>query len=338
MSAQPITSVFNDGYVAEVYEAYRQDPASVDESWRQLFRFAESLSGATIATAPEASQALDPSLLRKVAAAAELIDSIRAYGHLAAEIDPLGTRPPGTPEITAEFHGISESDLATIPGDVLDAKGATAAEAVATLRQPLFVDIGFEFDHLGVAEERRWIRDQIESGRVKQPLTAGEKKAILRRLTEVEALERFIGRVYQGYKRFSIEGNDILVPMLDVTIDMAAAHGAQEVSISMAHRGRINVLAHILGKSYKTIFGEFEGKHPEANAESETGDVKYHLGATGRRHVAGDREIAVSLLPNPSHLEFVNPVLQGAVRAKQDLLSKDGKRNEAAVVPCLHSR
>jgi 2-oxoglutarate dehydrogenase E1 component len=337
MSAQPITSVFNDGYVAEVYESYRSDPASVDESWRQFFRFAESLSGVTTASAPQAAQPVDATLLRKVAGAAELIDSIRAYGHLAAEIDPLGTRPPGTPELTAEFHGITEADLETIPGDVLGAKGATAAEAVANLRRLYSSDTGFEFDHLGAADERGWIREQIESGRVKQPLTVGEKKAILRRLTEVEVLERFIGRVYQGYKRFSIEGNDILVPMLDVTIDMAAANGAQEVSISMAHRGRINVLAHILGKPYRSIFGEFEGKHPEGNAESETGDVKYHLGATGRRHVAGGREVSVELIPNPSHLEFVNPVLQGVARARQDLLSKGDKRDEFVVVPvCIH--
>ena len=113
MSAQPITSVFNDGYIAEVYEAYRSDPASVDESWRQFFRFAESLG--TIA-GPSASSAADPDLLRKVAGAAELVDSIRAYGHLAAEIDPLGARPPGTPELTPEFHGITEADLALIPG------------------------------------------------------------------------------------------------------------------------------------------------------------------------------------------------------------------------------
>jgi 2-oxoglutarate dehydrogenase E1 component len=335
MAAQPITSVFNDAYIAEAYEEYRRDPASVDESWRQFFRFAESLSGATTSVAGTPVSA-DPASLRKVAAAAELIDSIRAYGHLAAEIDPLGTRPPGTPELTPEFHGITEQDLQTIPG-VLGAAGSTAAEAVAKLRSLYSSDIGFEFDHLGAADERAWIREQIESGRVRQPLSAGEKKAILKRLTEVDGLERFIGRVYQGYKRFSIEGTDMLVPMLDVTIDMAAAAGAHEVSISMAHRGRINVLAHVLGKPYRTIFGEFEGKHAEESAESETGDVKYHLGATGKRVVAGGREIAVSLIPNPSHLEFVNPVLQGVARARQDLLSDGNTRNEAAVVPvCIH--
>jgi 2-oxoglutarate dehydrogenase E1 component len=334
MTTQPITSVFNDGYVAEAYEAYRRDPASVDESWRQFFKFAESL---TAVTQPGPSEKIDASLLKKVAGAAALIDSIRAYGHLAAEIDPLGTRPPGTPELTPEFHGITEADLGTIPGEALGAPEATAAEAVARLRSLYSSNIGFEFDHLGNAAERSWLREQIENGRVHQPLTVGEKKAILRRLTEVDALERYIGRVYQGYKRFSIEGTDALVPMLDVTIDMAAAQGARELSIAMAHRGRINVLAHILGMPYKAVFAEFEGKHDEDNAESETGDVKYHLGATGKRQVAGGREIALSLIPNPSHLEFVNPVLQGAVRARQDLLSDAGRRDESLVVPvCIH--
>jgi 2-oxoglutarate dehydrogenase E1 component len=331
MSTQPITSVFNDGYIAEVYESYRRDPASVDESWRQFFRFAESLG--TVAAPSGTPAAIDPDLLRKVAGAAELVDSIRQYGHLAADIDPLGSRPPGTPELTPEFHGFSEADLALIPGSALGAPEATAAETVARLRQLYSSNIGFEFDHLGAATEREWIRHEIESGRIRQPLSVGEKKAILRRLTQVDALERFLGRVYQGYKRFSIEGNDMLVPMLDVSIDMAAAHGVKEVSIAMAHRGRINVLAHILGKTYRTIFGEFEGKHGLDNAESETGDVKYHLGARGRRQVMGGREVVISLIPNPSHLEFVNPVMQGAARARQDVLADGAERDESAVVP-----
>jgi 2-oxoglutarate dehydrogenase E1 component len=342
MSTPPITSVFNDGYVAEAYEAYRRDPFSVDESWRQFFRFAESLSTIAGPSVPAVTPGAPPatgdiSFLRKVAGAAALLDSIRAYGHLAAEIDPLGSRPPGTPELTPEFHGLTEADLATIPGQVLNTPEATAAEAVERLRKAYSSDVGFEFDHLGSAVEREWLRDQIESGRVHQPLTVEEKKAILRRLTEVDALERFIGRVYQGYKRFSIEGTDVLVPMLDVAIDMLAGQGAREVAIAMAHRGRINVLAHTVGKPYKTIFGEFEGKHAAGNAESETGDVKYHLGATGKRQVAGGRTIAISLIPNPSHLEFVNPVLQGVARARQEALTADNSRDESLAVPiCIH--
>jgi len=338
MSNHPITSVFNDGYIAETYESFLRDPHSVDESWRQFFRFAEKLGAADGAASPDAARAGAPdvSLLRKVAGAAALADSIRAYGHLAASIDPLGNRPPGTAELTPEFHGVTEADLKSVPGEALRSTEQSAEAVVGRLRGLYSSNIGFEFDHLGSASEREWLRDQIESGRLHQPLPAEGKKAILRRLTEVDGLERFLGRAYQGYKRFSIEGIDMLVPMLDAAIDSAAKAGAREVTIAMAHRGRINVLAHILGKPYKTIFGEFEGKHAAASAESETGDVKYHLGATGKRTV-GEREIVVSLIPNPSHLEFANPVLQGVARARQSAYSTGAERDEATVIPvCIH--
>ncbi|MGH9418643.1 MAG: thiamine pyrophosphate-dependent enzyme, partial [Thermoanaerobaculia bacterium] len=340
MSSEPITSVFNDGYIAEAYESYRRDPSSVDESWRQFFRFAESLSGtsqpAPISTVSGAGTA-DAAQLRKAAGAAELIQSIRAFGHLAAQIDPLGNTPPGTPELSLEFHGLSEADLTSIPGAAFGLPDATAADAVARLRKLYSSNVGFEFDHLGDAGEREWLKEQIESGRISEPLSPDEKKAVLRRLTEVDGLERFLGRVYQGYKRFSIEGTDMMVPMLDTIIDSAGKLGTSEIGIAMAHRGRINVLAHILGKPYKAIFGEFEGKHASANnAESETGDVKYHLGFTGTRKV-GDREVTISLIPNPSHLEVANPVLQGVARARQTLLANGGERDENSVVAvCIH--
>ncbi|HET9776867.1 MAG TPA: thiamine pyrophosphate-dependent enzyme, partial [Gemmatimonadaceae bacterium] len=338
MSSNPITGVFNDGYISEAYEAYRRDPSSVDESWRQFFRFAESLSGAPSPAPGPTTPAgqLDPAFLRDVAAAAELVDAIRSYGHLAVPLDPLGTPPEGTPELTPEFHGLSEEHLASIPGIVLGANGGSAADVVAKLRELYSSRIGFEISHLGRVEEREWLREQIESGRLNTPLSAEEKKAILQRLTEVDGLERFLGRAYQGYKRFSIEGSDVLVPMLDVAIESAAAHGAREVDLAMAHRGRINVLAHTLGKPYATIFEEFEGKHAATNAVSETGDVKYHLGATGTRKVAKGGEVEVVLIPNPSHLEVVNPVLEGVARARQ-VLAGDGERDESAVVPiCVH--
>ncbi|HJQ52456.1 MAG TPA: 2-oxoglutarate dehydrogenase E1 component [Gemmatimonadaceae bacterium] len=338
MSSNPITGVFNDGYISEAYEAYRRDPSSVDESWRQFFRFAESLGGAPSAAPGQTTPAgqLDPAFLRDVAAAAELVDAIRSYGHLAVPLDPLGTPPEGTPELTPEFHGLSEEHLASIPGIVLGANGGSAADVVARLRELYSSRIGFEISHLGRVEEREWLREQIESGRLNTPLSAEEKKAILQRLTEVDGLERFLGRAYQGYKRFSIEGSDVLVPMLDVAIESASAHGAREVDLAMAHRGRINVLAHTLGKPYATIFEEFEGKHAATNAVSETGDVKYHLGATGTRKVANGGEVEVVLIPNPSHLEVVNPVLEGVARARQ-VLAGDGERDESAVVPiCVH--
>ncbi|HEY6088279.1 MAG TPA: 2-oxoglutarate dehydrogenase E1 component [Gemmatimonadaceae bacterium] len=339
MSSDPITGVFNDGYISEAYEAYRRDPASVDESWRQFFRFAESLSGAAPpAAAGEQIPAgqIDPAFLRDVAAAAELVDSIRSYGHLSVPLDPLGTPPGGTPELTPEFHGLSQEHLASIPGIALGASGGSAADVVARLRELYSSRIGFEISHLGRVEEREWLRLEIESGRLNAPLSDEEKKAILQRLTDVDGLERFLGRAYQGYKRFSIEGSDILVPMLDVAIESASAHGTREVDLAMAHRGRINVLAHTLSKPYATIFEEFEGKHAAANAVSETGDVKYHLGATAKRKVSNGGEVEIVLIPNPSHLEVVNPVLEGVARARQ-VLAGNGERDEAAVLPiCVH--
>ena len=279
---------------------------------------------------------LDPAFLRDVAAAAELVDAIRSYGHLAVPLDPLGATPEGTPELTPEFHGLSEEHLASIPGLALGASGGSAADVVAKLRDLYSSRIGFEISHLGKVEEREWLRQEIESGRMNKPLAEEEKRAILKRLTEVDGLERFLGRAYQGYKRFSIEGTDVLVPMLDVAIESAAAHGAREVDLAMAHRGRINVLAHTLSKPYATIFEEFEGKHATTNAVSETGDVKYHLGANGTRQVANGAQVEVVLIPNPSHLEVVNPVLEGVARAHQ-VMAGNGVRDESAVVPiCVH--
>ncbi|HYS69453.1 MAG TPA: thiamine pyrophosphate-dependent enzyme, partial [Gemmatimonadaceae bacterium] len=337
MSSDPITGVFNDGYISEAYEAYRRDPSSVDESWRQFFRFAESIAGtAPVVGEPSTAGQLDPAFLRDIAAAAELIDAIRSYGHLAVPLDPLGATPEGTPELTLEFHDLTQDRLARIPGAALGAPSGSAADVVARLRELYSSKIGFEISHLGRVEEREWLREQIESGRLHSPLSEEEKKQMLNRLTEVDGLERFLGRAYQGYKRFSIEGSDILVPMLDVAIESAAAHGAREVDLAMAHRGRINVLAHTLGKPYATIFEEFEGKHATTNAVSETGDVKYHLGATGKKQLAGGGEVEIVLIPNPSHLEVVNPVLEGVARARQ-VLAGSGKRDELAVLPiCVH--
>ncbi|MEA2763888.1 MAG: 2-oxoglutarate dehydrogenase component [Gemmatimonadaceae bacterium] len=337
MSSDPITGVFNDGYISEAYEAYRRDPASVDESWRQFFRFAESLSGALPSTVVATESArVDPDLLRKVAAAAKLVDAIRNFGHLAVPLDPLGTTPGGTPELTPEFHGLSDEDLQRIPAEALGGEAGTAADVVTRLRELYSSRIGFEIAHLGKVDEREWLREEIESGRLNAPLSAEDKRAVLQRLTEVDGLERFLGRAYQGYKRFSIEGGDILVPMLDVAIEAAATHGTREIDLAMAHRGRINVLAHTLGKPYATIFEEFEGKHAATNAVSETGDVKYHLGARGTRQTANGAEVDIVLIPNPSHLEVVNPVLEGVARARQ-VLAGGGTRDESAVLPvCVH--
>ena len=327
MSA-PVTSVFNDGYIAEQYERYRRDPASVDEGWRQYFRFAEGLSGAAAAT----SGVADAALLRKVAGAAGLISAIQRYGHLWVQIDPLGSPPPGAAEMTPEFHGITEGDLRDVPAEALGVAGGTAADVVARMRELYCGTIGYEFDHLQEEGEREWFRSTIESRRLTAPLAPDEKKALLRRMTEVDGLERFLGLAFVNVKRFSIEGLDALVPVIDEAIARAADSGARHVVIGMAHRGRLNVLSHVMGKPYERLFQEFLGKHHQTNSTSGTGDVKYHLGYRGERGLPGGASVDLELVPNPSHLEFVNPVLMGVARARQ---RTDGGRDESVVLPIV---
>jgi 2-oxoglutarate dehydrogenase E1 component len=335
MSNPPITSVFNDGYIAEQYEAYRRDPASVEESWRQFFRLAQQYGGGGQASTTVAA---DPVYLRKVAGAAALVDAIRQYGHLAVPLDPLGSPPAGAAELTPEFHGITEADLALVPALALGFDVGTGVDVVARLRELYSSTMGFEFAHLGEESEREWFRETIEHERLARYLTPEEKRTFLARLSEVDGLERFIGRAWVNMKRFSIEGTDALVPMLDVLIEEAGHAGARDVVIAMAHRGRINVLTHILGKPYGTIFGEFDGKHAAASAESETGDVKYHLGASTERTLADGRTVNVKLVPNPSHLEVVNPVVTGVARAHQRVRLGErltGELDPSTVAPVL---
>jgi 2-oxoglutarate dehydrogenase E1 component len=328
-SFPPSTTVFNDAYIAEAYERYRRDPSLVDESWRQYFRAAESLTGG-------ARGGVDDGLLRRTAGAAALVHAIRQYGHLAVPLDPLGTPPPGGPELTPEFHGITEEDLATVPATALGFESGTAADVVHRLRDAYCGAIGFEFAHLGSEAERTWLKRAVENATFTRPLGNEAKIAILRRLTEVDGLERFLGRQYQGYKRFSIEGTDAMVPMLDESIARAAESGARRVVIGMAHRGRINVLVHVMGMSYEEMFGEFEGQPGEASEDATTGDVKYHLGYEGER-VIGERTMKLELAPNPSHLEVVNPVMSGMSRAAQRVDGVPGGRDERLVLPlCIH--
>jgi 2-oxoglutarate dehydrogenase E1 component len=329
MDSGPITTSFNDAYIAEVYEAYRRDPTSVDDSWRQFFEVAQRFAGG--AAPAVGGGPADPVLLKKAAGAAALMQATRSYGHFAVPLDPLGTPPLGAPELTPEFHGITEGDLDLVPGSALGFPHmATAADVIRRLRFRYSTTLGIEVTYLAEEDERKWFRQLLTAEALTRPLTSEEKQAVLIRLTEVDGLERFIGRAYPNAKRFSIEGTDALVPMLDATIVEGAAAGARMVAIAMAHRGRLNVLAHILGKPYASIFDEFEGKHEDSG----TGDVKYHLGAQGTRVLPGGETVGITLVPNPSHLEMVNPVLEGMARAMQ----RDGAelRHERVIPVCVH--
>jgi 2-oxoglutarate dehydrogenase E1 component len=323
----PVTSVFNDAYIAEQFERYRRDPNSVDENWRQYFRFAEQLGGG----GQEAGSPADASLLRKVAAAAGLVSAIQRYGHLCVQTDPLGSPPIGAAEMTPEFHGITEADLRQVPAAALGGSAGTALDVIEHLRSLYCTRIGFEFDHLEEEKEREWFRQTIESER--PVLARDEKLALLRRLTQVDGLERFLGLAFVNVKRFSIEGVDALVPVIDEAIARGAEAGARNIVIGMAHRGRLNVLSHVMGKPYHRLFQEFLGKHHQTNSASGTGDVKYHLGYRGTTTVADGTVVDLELVPNPSHLEFVNPVMIGVARARQR--SPGGPRDEARVLPIV---
>ncbi|HXG98420.1 MAG TPA: multifunctional oxoglutarate decarboxylase/oxoglutarate dehydrogenase thiamine pyrophosphate-binding subunit/dihydrolipoyllysine-residue succinyltransferase subunit [Gemmatimonadales bacterium] len=262
--------------------------------------------------------------LRYVAAAYALVRAHRNFGHLAAHLDPLGSEPPGDPSLDSGRLGLTPDIMARIPTEILRTyvPGQTLADALPNLRATYCGTIAYEVEHIGSHEERLWLRQVIESGQHRRPLSADGKKQLLARLTAVDTLERFLHKAYLGQKRFSIEGLDMTVPMLDFTIELAAAHGTRKTVIGMAHRGRLNVLAHVVNVPYDTILAEFEGGRKEETPENEgatagTGDVKYHHGAEGVYHTAGGVDMAVTLSPNPSHLESVNPVVEGRTRANQ---------------------
>jgi 2-oxoglutarate decarboxylase len=273
--------------------------------------------------APRDGAAIDEQMLQAVQAATSLLKAHRTHGHLAARLDPLGTEPEGDPALEPTTVGLSPEIMAKIPAKILRmyVPGATLADALPHLRETYCGTIAYEIEHIASHRQRMWLREKIEGSEFRKPLTNDEQHALLQRLVEVDALERFMHKAYLGQKQFSIEGLDMTVPMIDETIQLAAAHGAREVVVGMAHRGRLNVLAHNLGRPYETIFAEFEGASTleavTSIPQGGTGDVKYHHGAQGTYQLPNGDAILVNLESNPSHLEFVHPVVVGATRAAQ---------------------
>ena len=320
---------YNAAYVQQLYEEYIRNPAGVDESWRSYF--AQQVGEA----AGAAPAAVPFNLLRAARAFGELVDSIRLHGHRAAQLDPLGNERTGHPLLSPEFHGASMEEIESVPAELLglEARGGSTKEVLDWLRQTYMGSIGYEYEHLEHPERREWLREQVESGAHTKPLSAEDRKRLLQRLTEVEALEQFIHRAYLGQKRFSIEGTDMMVPMLDLAIERSSARGAREVVIGMAHRGRLNVLAHVLKLPYEKIIAKFEGRHAEMAG---TGDVKYHLGAETTYATQSGEPLSVQLSPNPSHLEFVHAVVMGMARARQTQRNtRELRRDEDVVLPII---
>jgi 2-oxoglutarate decarboxylase len=260
--------------------------------------------------------------LAEIAAGVDLVRSFRHFGHRAADLDPLGILPPGDEALDPATWGLTAEDLARIPSDMLsvDLPGSTLAEILPELRRTYCGTTAYEVEHINSHEERTWLRRTIETGEHNVHPTAAEKAQLLGRLTAVEAFERFLGRTYLGQKRFSIEGLDVLVPMLDRVIELVGQAGAQTVEIGMPHRGRLSVLVGVVGIPEAAILDEFERGRPTAEAdppaEGETSDVKYHRGAHGVHPTAGG-SVRVTVSSNPSHLEAIDPVVEGRARAEQ---------------------
>ena len=309
----------NAGYVLELYERYRQDPASVDPATRAAFEtWTPADPGAAGAGAAPAGQAPAASLQAAVAAF-NLAQAIRRYGHLAAETDPLGSTPLGDPSLAPAAYGISDADLQELPASLVGgpaAENATSAyEAIQNLRRIYCSTTGYDYAQVFVPEERQWLRHAAESGRFRPPVDPIDADGLLDRITQVEVFERFLHRTFPGKTRFSLEGLDMLVPILDEVVCDAADGGITHVLLGMAHRGRLNVLAHVLQKPYAQILAEFKDPVRTRTWRIDlgwTGDVKYHAGARTERK--GGR-LQVSMAPNPSHLEAVNPVVIGMARA-----------------------
>jgi 2-oxoglutarate dehydrogenase E1 component len=285
----------------------------------------------------------DATLLGGVAAAMALVKAYRTHGHLAARLDPLGSEPMGdpaldesrlVPPLTPELQG-------RIPASLLRlyVPGATLREALPRLREVYTGAIAYEIEHISDHAERVWLRQAIESGRFHQPLGPDARRDLLRGLSQAEGFEQYLRRSFLGQKQFSLEGLESLVPMLDAAIELAAESGAHEVVIGMAHRGRLNALVHTVGRSYESILREFEGERSidalVLDPEGGTGDVKYHLPASGTRLTAFG-QIDVTIVPNPSHLEAVDPVVEGRARAEQTDRSRGvGLHDPSVALPVL---
>ena len=322
----------NLGYVLEQYDLFLQSPEQVDADLVELFNYygAPVVAGEVVSAPATAAPAGD---YKKVLAAVKLAEAIRTLGHLSADLYPLKDRKLDTSRIEESAYSLSQADLAAIPATVffkeVPAGVNNGADAIAYLKSVYTDKVAFEFGHVVVDEEREWIQAQIESGALKAALSTEEKKALLDRLTRVENFEKFIHKTFVGQKRFSGEGLDTQIVLFDEILKTVEAENVKNVRIGMAHRGRLNVLTHVLNKPYDMMFSDFAHVSNELFLPEDgrleitkgwAGDVKYHMGASYNR----ESGMNVKLAYNPSHLEVGGPVVIGQARAAQDDTTKPG--------------
>jgi 2-oxoglutarate dehydrogenase E1 component len=327
-------------YIESLYRDFVNDPAGIDPDLRKFFEgfdFAVGQNGSLNGHAPAAASskgatAVDAGQLQKEFAVYQLIQAYRKKGHLIAKTNPIRPRKDRQANLDLKYFGLSEADLNTNfeAGKFIGTPNASLKDIVAKLENIYSGSVGVEYSAVNDMERIEWLANAVEN-RMQKPLPIDQKKRILEKLNEGVIFEKFLHTKYIGQKRFSLEGGESAIPALDAIIDTAANSGVQEVVIGMAHRGRLNILANILGKTYEQIFSEFEGSAiPDSTMGS--GDVKYHLGFASEVDTASGKRIHLKLAPNPSHLEAVDPVVIGYARAKADVLYKS---NFDQVLPIL---
>ena len=335
----------NDSFVEGLYENYLAIPASVSDEWRKYFDSLQASGGAahdvahspiqrTFATLPRHAEQmpfLETSLERKQVAVLQLINAHRFLGVRIAHLDPLNRHAkPEVPELNPDFYGLVEADMDTSfeTGSLVGSPRMTLSEILRLLRQTYCGSIGAEYMYINDIAQKRWIQGRLESARGAPNYDEAQQRRILERLTAAETLERYLHTKYVGQKRFSLEGGDTLIPLLDHLLQRAGSQGVRETVVGMAHRGRLNVLVNTLGKLPSELFAEFEGKHRAGLA---SGDVKYHQGFSSDIAMPGG-SMHLTLAFNPSHLEIANPVVEGSVRARQH---RRGDKDGSHVLPVL---
>lgn len=341
-------SAGNAAFIEDLYETWLSDPTAVSAEWNQYFegvkgRSAHDTAHSGAIARIEAAQrqkatqvvvnGADNLLSQKQAGVLKLVTAYRSRGHLAAKVDPLnlsGSFPveeletlgllprPSAPDLELEFHGLSDADLDTEfnTSSLGGPKRAKLRDIVNFLKATYASSIGVEFMHISDADQRLWMHEQLESVAGRFGLSADERKHLLDKLTQADGLERYLHTKYVGQKRFSLEGGDSLIPMLDEILRRGGKDGLKDMVIGMAHRGRLNVLVNILGKPPSKLFDEFEGRYDHPDSPAHSGDVKYHMGFSANVRTPGNT-VHVALAFNPSHLEIVDPVVAGSVRARQ---------------------
>lgn len=304
-------------YVDQLYKNFMQDPNSVEAEWRNFFTgydFAFNTSKVGVE-----NNSTHLSINIKEFKVVKLIYAYRNKGHLVSDTNPIRPRKDRHADLDLHFYNLGEEDMETefYAGHELGLGAAKLKDILAFLKRVYCRTIGWEYNYIDTREERQWLREKIEHGYIAYEHPFEKKKRLLKKLNDSAVYEKFLGTKFIGQKRFSLEGGESLIPALDAMITVATNDGCKEVVIGMAHRGRLNVLVNIVRKTYEEIFSEFEGVSPD-NLSSGTGDVKYHKGFSSLYTTANKKDVYINLLPNPSHLEAVNPVVQGWCRAKAD--------------------